>query len=47
MVAATLARFFEAEDEVHAALMAYAATPMRNWNGIHVGDIRVTSALAG
>lgn len=47
MVAATLARFFETEDEVHAALMAYAATPMRNWNGIHVGDVRVTSALAG
>ncbi|TBY44074.1 asparaginase [Rhizobium leguminosarum bv. viciae] len=47
MVAATLARFFEAESEVHAALMAHAATPMLNWNGIHVGDIRVTSALAG
>ncbi|QKK16124.1 asparaginase [Rhizobium indicum] len=47
MVAATLARFFETESEVHAALMAHAATPMRNWNGIHVGDIRVTSALAG
>uniref|UniRef100_UPI00398271FE asparaginase n=1 Tax=Rhizobium sp. TaxID=391 RepID=UPI00398271FE len=45
MVAATLARFFETEDEVHAALMAHAATSMRNWNGIHVGDIRVTSAL--
>ncbi|QKK28095.1 asparaginase [Rhizobium indicum] len=47
MVAATLARFFETESEVHAGLMAHAATPMRNWNGIHVGDIRVTSALAG
>ncbi|MBY5789182.1 asparaginase [Rhizobium leguminosarum bv. viciae] len=46
MVAATLARFFETEDEVHVALMAYAATPMRNWNGIHVGDIRATSAFA-
>ncbi|MBP2446877.1 asparaginase [Rhizobium leguminosarum] len=45
MVAATLARFFETEDEVHAALTAFAATSMRNWNGIHVGDIRVTSAL--
>ncbi|NKL35645.1 asparaginase [Rhizobium leguminosarum bv. viciae] len=47
MVAAALARFFETESEVHAGLMAYAAKPMRNWNGIHVGDIRVTSALAG
>jgi L-asparaginase II len=47
MVAATLARFFETEGEVHAGLMAHAALPMRNWNGIHVGDVRVTSALAG
>ncbi|MBB4480033.1 asparaginase [Rhizobium etli] len=47
MVAATLARFFETEGEVHARLMSYAAKPMRNWNGIHVGDISVTSALAG
>ncbi|MFS8147540.1 asparaginase [Rhizobium sp. BR 249] len=45
MVAATLARFFETEDKVHAALMAFAATSMRNWNGIHVGDVRVTSVL--
>ncbi|EJC73774.1 L-asparaginase II [Rhizobium leguminosarum bv. trifolii WSM2012] len=45
MVAATLARFFETESEVHAALMGFAATSMRNWNGIHVGDIRATSAL--
>ena len=47
MVAATLARFFETESEVHAALIAHATKPMRNWNGIHVGDVRVTSALAG
>ncbi|MBX4956971.1 asparaginase [Rhizobium lentis] len=45
MVAATLARFFETEEAVHAALMAFAAMPMHNWNGMHVGDIRVTSAL--
>jgi len=47
MVAATLALFFERGGEVHAALMAFAVKPMRNWNGIHVGDIRVTSVLAG
>ena len=47
MVAATLARFFEGDGEVHAALMAFAAKPMHNWNGIRVGDIRVTSVLAG
>lgn len=46
MVAATLARFFETESEVHAALIAHTTKPMRNWNGIHVGDVRVTSALA-
>ncbi|MBB2687384.1 MULTISPECIES: asparaginase [Rhizobium] len=46
MVAATLARFFETEETVHAALTAFAATSMRNWNGIHVGDISVTAALA-
>ncbi|MFB2607439.1 asparaginase, partial [Rhizobium phaseoli] len=46
MVAATLARFFETQETVHAALTAFAATAMRNWNGIHVGDISVTSALA-
>ncbi|MBB2840673.1 UNVERIFIED_ORG: L-asparaginase II [Rhizobium etli] len=45
MVAATLARFFETEETVHAGLTAFAATSMRNWNGIHVGDISVTSAL--
>lgn len=47
MVAATLARFFKGDGEVHAALMSFAVKPMRNWNGIHVGDIRVTSVLAG
>ncbi|MBB2719939.1 UNVERIFIED_ORG: L-asparaginase II [Rhizobium etli] len=45
MLAATLARFFETEETVHAGLTAFAATSMRNWNGIHVGDISVTSAL--
>ncbi|EJZ20592.1 asparaginase [Rhizobium sp. Pop5] len=45
MVAATLARFFETEERVHAALMGFATTSMHNWNGIHVGDVRVTSLL--
>ena len=47
MVAATLVRFFERDGEVYAALMAFAVKPMHNWNGIHVGDISVTSVLAG
>ena len=46
MVAATLARFFREEPAVHAALMAMANRSMSNWNGIHVGDIRVTEAFA-
>jgi len=45
MVAATLARFFRDEPELHASLMAQANHSMRNWNGIHVGDVRVTEAF--
>lgn len=46
MVAATLSRFFRDEPELHAALMAQANHSMHNWNGIHVGDVRVTDAFA-
>lgn len=46
MVAATLARFFKEEPDLHAGLMAQANRGMSNWNGIHVGDIRVTEALS-
>ena len=46
MIAATLARFFTDEPELHDNLMAQANHAMKNWNGIHVGDIRVTSAFA-
>ncbi|WP_438749632.1 asparaginase [Pararhizobium sp. O133] len=46
MVAATLARFFTDEPELHAALMIQANHSMKNWNGIHVGDVRVTQAFA-
>lgn len=46
MVAATLARFFKDEPDIHAALMVQANRSMSNWNGIHVGDIRVTEAFA-
>ncbi|MFC3074123.1 asparaginase [Shinella pollutisoli] len=45
MVAAALARFFTGEPEVHAALTAMANRSMHNWNGMHVGDIRVTAVL--
>ncbi|SDA44080.1 asparaginase [Sinorhizobium sp. NFACC03] len=46
MVAATLARFFRDEPDLHAALMAQANHSMYNWNGIHVGDVRITDAFA-
>ncbi|WP_377295353.1 asparaginase [Rhizobium sp. SG2393] len=46
MVAATLARFFADDAEVQAKLAAMASYEMRNWNGMHVGDVRVTAALA-
>lgn len=45
MVAATLARFFAGEPEIQEKLMAQANHSMRNWNGLHVGDVRVTEAL--
>ncbi|MDK1375650.1 MULTISPECIES: asparaginase [unclassified Sinorhizobium] len=46
MVTATLARFFADEPEIRTALMAQANHSMRNWNGIHVGDVRVTEAFS-
>ena len=46
MVAATLARFFRDEPDIHAALMAQANHTMKNWNGISVGDVRVTDAFS-
>jgi L-asparaginase II len=45
MVTATLARFFDKGSDVHAGLMAMANKALHNWNGIHVGDINVTSVL--
>ncbi|MCA1489656.1 asparaginase [Sinorhizobium alkalisoli] len=45
MVAATLARFFADEPEIHAALMAQANRPLRNWKRIHVGGVRVGDAF--
>ncbi|PYE37845.1 asparaginase [Rhizobium sp. PP-F2F-G38] len=46
MIAATLGRFFRDEPELEAALLAEATTSMYNWNGMHVGDVRVTEAFA-
>ncbi|WP_075290120.1 asparaginase [Pararhizobium arenae] len=46
MVAATLARFFKDEPDLHASLRGMADHAMHNWNGLFVGDIRVTDAFA-
>jgi L-asparaginase II len=45
MVAALLARFLVAEDEVRDALMKQANRPLKNRNGIEVGTIRVAESL--
>ncbi|CAN7207185.1 asparaginase [Rhizobium rhizogenes] len=45
MVAATLARFFEKDSDINARLMAMANKALKNWNLIHVGDIRATAVL--
>ena len=45
MIFALIARYFEKGGEVEAKLLAMANRSMKNWNGIHVGDVRVTDAL--
>jgi len=53
MVARRRARFhprnwgcrLEKGGEVETKLMAMANRSMKNWNGMHVGDVRVTDAL--
>ncbi len=45
MIFALIARYFDKAGETHQTLMALANKSMKNWNGIHVGDIQVTDAL--
>jgi L-asparaginase II len=47
MVTALLARYFDKDSAEQSALLAMANKPMHNWNGRHVGDIRVTEVLFG
>ncbi|WP_320199137.1 asparaginase [Agrobacterium sp. rho-13.3] len=42
MISALLARYVEKGSAEQSALSSMANRPMKNWNGIHVGDIRVT-----
>ena len=46
MVSALLARYFDEGSAEQQALTGMANRQMRNWNGIHVGDVRVTDAFA-
>ncbi|AYD00070.1 asparaginase [Neorhizobium sp. NCHU2750] len=45
MIFALIARYFEKGGEIETKLMAMANRQMKNWNGIHVGDVRVTDAM--
>src|SRR5690349_21553701 len=44
IIAGILARFFDGE--IKAKLDAIASHTMRNWNGIAVGDVRVSEYIA-
>jgi L-asparaginase II len=45
MIFALIARYFEKGSETQEALMGMANRTMKNWNGLRVGDVRVTDAL--
>lgn len=45
MIFALIARYVEKGSETQNKLLQMANKPLKNWNGIHVGDIRVTDAL--
>jgi L-asparaginase II len=45
MIFALISRYFEKGSETREALMGMANHSMKNWNGMHVGDVRVTDAL--
>ena len=45
MIFALIARYLEKDNDVRETLMGMANHAMKNWNGIHVGDVRVTDAL--
>jgi L-asparaginase II len=47
MIFALISRYFEKGGEVQAKLLSMANRSMTNWNGMHVGDVRVTDAMFG
>lgn len=46
MVAGVLARFIDADSDVKDALMRQANRPLKNWNGLETGSLKLTEALA-
>lgn len=45
MIAALLARYFEEGSTEQQTLLGMANRSMKNWNGIHVADVRVTTRM--
>ncbi|GGF98706.1 MULTISPECIES: asparaginase [Rhizobium] len=45
MIYALISRYFEKGGEVQTKLMGMANRQMKNWNGMPVGDVRVTDAM--
>ena len=45
MMAAVLMQYLALSDAEHTALLPLAAPQLKNWNGIHVGEIRAAGAL--
>jgi L-asparaginase II len=45
MIFALIARQFQPGSEIRETLMGMANRDMKNWNGLHVGEVRVTDAL--
>ncbi len=46
IMAALIARFVRLNDAEHAVLARFARPTLRNWNGIEVGSLRVSDAIA-
>ncbi len=46
IMAALIARFVRLNDAEHAVLASFARPTLRNWNGIEVGSLRVSDAIA-
>lgn len=46
MVAGLLSRYIDAGDDIKDALAQQANRPLKNWNGLEIGNVQLTTALA-